>query len=371
MLEGYYAWPASTFMPSLTNGGMLVRTYRSLLLTAVLTAAVSWIVVTFASSAETRHITFAIPAKSTLPNKPDKPIAAFSLLSDIHVQKNDKLSQKLFVKALKYHYSTKPDADMLLLNGDLTNGGKDDFDKLRELLDSNRHAPVYATMGNHEYYGIWRHGGIYHYSKLGKGWSSAKAIAQFTDFFGYSKLYREVSVHGVPFLFMSGEAYRDVNPSIAEDAFLSDEQLDWLETRLAEHRDRRTAKSGSAGGTDLPALVFLHQPLPDTLDGSSIERGVVQHERLRSILDNYPFAVLFSGHTHWDWETTDQVWSGPFTAVGSASVRNVYGPDNKPVVPVKSESLFVEVYSGRLVIRAIDHEDDSWIGDPAVIEWNG
>lgn len=349
----------------------MLRMYRSLLLAAVLTAAVSWIVVAFAGSAAIRGVSFAGPAASTLPSNPNKPIASFSLLSDIHVQEDDKLSQKLFVKALKYHYSIKPDADMLLLNGDLTNGGKEDFDKLRELLDSSPHAPVHATMGNHEYYGMWRHGGIYDYSKLGKGWTSAKAVAQFAGFFGYSKLYREVSVHGIPFLFMSGEAYRDVDVSIAEDAYLSDEQLDWLETRLAEHRDRRGAKSGSAGGPDLPALVFLHQPLPGTLDGSSIERGVVQHERLRSILDQYPFAVLFSGHTHWDWETTNQVWNGPFTAVGSASVRSVYGPDNKPVNPVKSESLFVEVYSGRLVVRAIDHKDDRWIGEPIVIEWNG
>jgi 3',5'-cyclic AMP phosphodiesterase CpdA len=357
-------------MPSRTTGGCLLRTYRTLLLTAVLTAAVSWLVVTLVGSAAIRGASFAGPAASTSPSKSDKPVAAFSLLSDIHVQEDDKLSQKLFVKALKYHYSIKPDADMLLLNGDLTNGGKEDFDKLRELLDSNPHAPVYATMGNHEFYGMWRHGGIYDYSKLGSGWSSAKAVAQFADFFGYSKLYREVSVHGIPFLLMSGEAYRDVDASIAEDAYLSDEQLDWLEARLVEHRDRRSAKSGSSEETDLPALVFLHQPLPDTLDGSSIERGVVQHERLRSILDKYPFAVLFSGHTHWDWETTDQVWSGPFTAIGSASVRSVYGPDNKPVDPVKSESLLVEVYSGRLVIRAIDHEDDSWIGDQTVIKWN-
>ncbi|TMV45108.1 serine/threonine protein phosphatase [Paenibacillus mesophilus] len=345
--------------------------FHTLFRIAAVAAAVSWIIIPTDGSASIRSAAAAPFPAST---ERDKPLVTFSLLSDIHVQENDEMSQQLFVKALKDHYSIKSDNHMLLINGDLTNGAGEDFDMLRQLLNSTPHAPVHATMGNHEYYGMWRHGSHYNYAKLSKQWSSVKATAQFMDFFGYSKAYHETTLQGVPFLFMSGEAYRDVDASFAEDAYLSEEQLVWLDTRLAEHQARRNAKPGggtAARGTDLPALVFLHQPLPGTLDGSSLERGVVQHERLRAILEKYPFVVLFSGHTHWDWETTNQLWRGPFVAVGSASVRIVYGPDNKPLHPAKSESLFVEVYDGRIVVRAIDHEDGRWIGDPAVIHWGG
>jgi hypothetical protein len=357
---------------------------RSLFLLTSVAVAVSSITVLLNSSALIRNAAAANTAMAPgvtvrsltfqISSEREKPVVTFSLLSDIHVQENDITSQKLFVKALKDHYSIKSDSQMLLLNGDLTNGAGEDFDKLRQLLNSTPHAPVHATMGNHEYYGLWRHGSYYNYARLSKQWSSVKAAAQFTDFFGYSKVYHETMLQGVPFLFMSGEAYRDADASIAEDAYLSEEQLGWLGTRLAEHQKRRNVKPGggtAAQGTDLPALVFLHQPLPDTLDGSSLERGVVQHERLRTILEKYPFVVLFSGHTHWDWETTRQLWRGPFAAVGSASVRSVYGSDNKPIDPAKSESLFVEVYAGRIVVRAVNHEDGSWIGEPAVIQCDG
>ncbi|MEF3306697.1 metallophosphoesterase family protein [Paenibacillus sp. GYB003] len=322
--------------------------------------------------------------------EPDRPLASFSLLSDIHIQQYDKTSHRLFMKALQDHYSIKPDANMLVLNGDLTNGEPADFDTLRRLLDRVPHAPVHATMGNHDYYRMWRHGDRYDYTRLGREWSSEKAVAQFTGFFGYAKPYHEAFAGGVPFLFMSGEAYRDADDSIAEDAYLSDAQLDWLEARLAEHRARRAAAGrdgrkprigaaspdtaaevgegrSTAPAAKAPALVFLHQPLPGTLDGTSAGLGVVQHERLRAILERYPFAVLLSGHTHWDVETTKQLWRGSFAAVGSGSVRSVYGADNEPVKPDKSESLFVDVYAGRLVIWAIDHGSGRWIGEPAVI----
>lgn len=306
------------------------------------------------------------------------PLASFSLLSDIHVQAHDSLSQQLFVKALQDHYSIKPDADRIVLNGDLTNGWRDDYEALRRLLDNTPHAPVRATMGNHDYYGMWRHGRGYDYKRLSRNWSSSRAIAQFTSFFGYAKPYYAENVGGVPFLFMSGEAYRDADESVAEDAFLSDTQLNWLESRLEDHRARLTAdvmvkgsankQNGEKGTTPLvPALIFLHQPLPHTLDGTSHERGVVQHERLRSILERYPFAVLLSGHTHWDTENTNQLWRGKFTAVGSGSVRFAYDSGNQPIRPLKSESLFIEVYPGRLVIRTIDHRHGQWTGEPAVV----
>lgn len=353
--------------------------FRSLFLPTAVAAAVTFLFYSSLSPHCTAagKLAVADPTSVRSPTFPasterGKPIVTFSLLSDLHVQENDKLSQKLFVKALKDHYSIKSDSHMLLLNGDLTNGAHEDFDKLRQLLNSTPHAPVHATMGNHEYYGLWRHGSHYNYARLSKQWSSGKAAAQFTDFFGYSNVYHETIQQGVPFLFMSGEAYRDADASIGEGAYLSEEQLGWLDTKLAEHRTRRSVKPGgepAARDPDLPALVFLHQPLSGTLDGSSLERGVVQHQRLYAILEKYPFVILFSGHTHWDWETTGQLWQGPFTAVGSASVRSVYGADNKPLHPVKSESLFVEVYDGRIVVRAIDHEDGRWIGDPVVIRW--
>ncbi|MEF3313681.1 metallophosphoesterase [Paenibacillus sp. GYB004] len=300
---------------------------------------------------------------------------SFILLSDLHIQETDKESQHLLVKTLKEYYTIKPDADLLVLNGDLTNGGERDFIRLKELLSRTPHPPVHATMGNHDYYRMWLHGGThYDYTKLSGDWSSYRATSQFKRHFGYRRLYHETSVRGVPFLFLSGEAYRDVDESVGEDASLSEEQLNWLDGRLADltspprHTGASGGKKADSGSSCMPAFVFLHQPLPDTVEGSSLERGVVQHERLRAILAKYPAVVLFSGHTHWDLETTGQLWRGPFTAVGSGAVRGVYSAGNKPVSPLKSESLFVEVYrDGRIAVRGRNHTDERWTGEVSVI----
>ncbi|PYI50713.1 metallophosphoesterase family protein [Paenibacillus flagellatus] len=322
---------------------------------------------------------FALVAAARTPSEPssagpeaaavrtnrEAPLATFALLSDIHIQETDALSHELFVKALQDHYTINRNADMLVLNGDLTNGSAVDFDRLGALLDAVPHAPVRATMGNHDFYRMWLHDDRYDYTRLSGEWSSARAVDQFERQFGYDRPYHEASVRGVPFLFMSGEAYRDVEPSVAEDAYLSDGQLDWLEERLAAFRIWREA--GSRPERRLPALVFLHQPLPDTVDGSGAKRGVVQHERLRAILSKYPFAVLFSGHTHWDAETTKQVWRGGFAAVGSGAVRGAYSSADRPIEPLKSESLYVEAYPGRVVVRARDHGAKRWIGEPSVL----
>lgn len=302
-------------------------------------------------------------------------LLSFMLLSDLHIQETDKESQNLLVKALKDYYTIKPDTDLLVLNGDLTNGGERDFIRLQELLSRTPHPPVRATMGNHDYYRMWLHGGTrYDYTKLSDDWSSHQAASQFKRHFGYRRLYHEATVRGVPFLFLSGEAYRDVDESIGEDAFLSSKQLIWLESRLTELTKQPMRTEDSDRGSTVydvacsPVLVFLHQPLPDTVEGSSIERGVVQHERLRSILSKYPSVVLFSGHTHWDLETTGQLWRGPFTAVGGGAVRGAYSAENKPISPVKSESLFVEVYrNGQISIRGRNHTAGRWTGDAAVI----
>jgi 3',5'-cyclic AMP phosphodiesterase CpdA len=295
------------------------------------------------------------------------PLASFGLMSDIHVQESDAESHRRFAKALRDHARLLPDADLLVINGDLTNGAAADYVHLDRLLAREPHPPVHATMGNHDYYRMWLHNGRYDYTRLSADWSSAKAVEQFRRFFGYSAPYHQTIVRGVPFLFLSPEAYRDVDPAIAEDAWLSDAQLDWLEDQLAAHRHRFRQGSSPKRRTPPPALIFLHQPLPGTVDGSSLERGVVQHERLRSILTRYPGAVLFSGHTHWDWGTTKQVWRGPFIAVGSGSVHTAYSAGNRPIVPHLSESLTVRAYADRIAIRAFDHTHDRWLGPPAVL----
>jgi|GEM_PF-694486 len=284
----------------------------------------------------------------------DAPLLSFSVLSDIHVTGWDKDAQRKFAAALDDHAALRPDSRLLVLNGDLTDGNATDYRKLLAELLKHRHAPMHATMGNHEYYRMWRtpDGGM-DTSQLNPGWSTRQAVKQFTDMLGYAKPYHELVLQGYHFLFLSGEAYRDVQPEVKEDAYLSPEQLAWLADRL---------QMAGAESTTKPIFLFLHQPLPHTLDGTGQERGVVQAAQLRALLERYPQAILFSGHTHWNLEKTRQVKDQHFLAVGSSSVRQVWNGRNEPEERKVSQSLVVDVFLNRVVIRGREHAQRRWTG---------
>ncbi|WP_268894346.1 metallophosphoesterase family protein [Paenibacillus silvestris] len=285
------------------------------------------------------------------------PLFSFSVLSDTHIMTTDNVSQLLLSRALADHHKQRPESKLLVLNGDLTGGSEGDYRSLMGLLSSQPHAPVHATMGNHDYYGVWRtpEGGM-DTSKMNPAWSSKQAVALFDRVWGYDKPYHELIVEGYRFLFLSGEAYRDVNASNKEDAFLSAEQLTWL-------RDRLTAAGTADAGK--PVFVFLHQPLPQTLDGTDRELGVVQHQELRELLDAHPNVILFSGHTHWNLETTNQVKQLKFLAASSASIREVWSAQNEPETIGVSQSLIVDVYKDRVVIMRREHTTKRWI-EPSI-----
>lgn len=285
------------------------------------------------------------------------PLFSFSVMSDTHITSLDLESQMLLRRALADHHALRPDSKLLVLNGDLTNGSEGDYRSLLGLLSRQPHAPVHATMGNHDYYGVWRtpEGGM-DTSKMNPSWSSKQAVALFNRMWGYDKPYHELVVEGYRFLFLSGEAYRDVNASIGEDAFLSEEQLAWL-------RDRLTAAGSADAGK--PVFVFLHQPLPQTLDGTGLELGVVQHKELRELLDAHPNVILFSGHTHWNIETTNQVKQLKFLAASSASIREVWSAQNVPETQLISQSLIVDVYKDRVIIMRREHTSKRWI-EPSI-----
>ncbi|MFC5450742.1 metallophosphoesterase family protein [Paenibacillus aestuarii] len=289
----------------------------------------------------------------------EAPLFSFSVLSDAHIMSWDTDSQRLLRQALADHHALRPTSKLLVLNGDLTNGDEADYRSLFGVLNRQPHAPVHATMGNHDFYGMWRTtDGRLDTRKLNPDWSSAKAVQLFDRMFKYEKPYHELIVEGYRFLFLSGEAYRDVDPSIGEDAYLSPEQLAWLKSRLE-------ASAAEDGGK--PVFVFLHQPLPQTLDGTDLERNVVQHQQVRALLEAHPNVILFSGHTHWNLETTKQVKQLKFLAASSASIRQVWNAQNEPETKSISQSLIVDVYRDHVTIHRREHSERRWI-EPSIVK---
>ncbi|OPA80647.1 hypothetical protein BVG16_07350 [Paenibacillus selenitireducens] len=277
-------------------------------------------------------------------------------MSDIHIVAWDEESHVRFSRALDDYLSLEEPPDYIVLNGDLTDGHEEDYKALHELLHRRELLPpVFVTNGNHEFYSMW------HNSKremvketFPNGGSTEQAMALFTTEMGLSCSYYDAWVDGYHLIFLSGEVYRDRMPDIGEDAWISEEQFMWLSRVLMPHREM---------GQEQPLFVFLHQPLPNTVAGSfcPTERGVVQHQRLKSLLEQYPQIIFFSGHTHVELSASSIYKEDIIGYMGTSSVRRPYCEDLYPIDGPASESVWVEVGLGKVVLQGRRHDTQVWM----------
>lgn len=290
-------------------------------------------------------------------------LLTFQVLSDLHIEKGDKKSHRLLRNALEDYHKHVPDSKLMVLNGDLTGGMEQDYEALSGILSASPHPPLHAVMGNHDYYQIWRQpGGSWNPKQLNPNWSSEKAKKLFLKYFPYKQVYHETWINGFQFIFLGSESYRDDHPETFENAYLSNIQLAWLEKRLKPRtREKKDSRK--------PVFVFLHQPLPFTLEGTDKELGITQHKQLRAILDRHPKVVFISGHTHYDAAQTKQFVRDTFMMAGCGSVRLTYGADNEPIHPVRSQSLTIDVTDKEVIFRVRDHTRKEWAGQPFVYKY--
>jgi Icc protein len=279
---------------------------------------------------------------------------SFQVISDIHVNHEDAATQKKFKQVLEDIRETSPNSDLLVINGDLSNGFPEDYGTLRTILSTTPHPPVEYTIGNHEFYKAFYDEKSKTMSKdtFPNGETDDKALQRFLDFAKRREVYGERVIKGYHFLFLGSEKSRMSDPSFNDDAYLSDQQLDWLKQKL------------QAAPADKPIFVFLHQPLPYTVSGthrSGWNRTVIQHEALRSILSEHRNVIFFSGHTHWNLARPTTFFEDKFLMVNDSSAGRPYDPDKSSAVRPESEGLFVEVKGQIVTIRGRDFAQHKWI----------
>ncbi|MNJ55426.1 hypothetical protein D3C77_509130 [compost metagenome] len=113
--------------------------------------------------------------------------------------------------------------------------------------------------------------------------------------------------------------------------------------------------------------MFLHQPLVNTVAGSSDSQnwyGVTEDKQLREILLKYPQVILFTGHTHWEMESThtlhyDQAHPAGPTMLNAASTAYLWNDEDEPIMG--SQGYYVEVYPDEVKIKGRDFLCRKWI----------
>jgi Icc protein len=285
------------------------------------------------------------------------PALRFSVISDIHVEVGNNESVRKTKQALNDLNAAVPNSDALVINGDLGQGTLNDYITLKNLLKNVPLPPnVLYTIGNHEYYNAFHNqNGKWSLNTYPNGETEKASQQRFLNYVGRPSLYDDAWISGYHFIMLGSEKYRQSDLSFKEDAWLSNEQLKWLHQKL-----QADDQSGKA------VFVFLHQPLPNTVAGSSIYfngRGVVQHEKLKEILSQHPQVIFFSGHTHWELASKNTLIKDKFTMVNSSSVYQPYDENDRPykLNQRRSEGLAVEVYPDKVLIQGRDFTKHSWI----------
>jgi Icc protein len=261
-------------------------------------------------------------------------VMRFQVFSDVHVMaSNDpwqKMAAQKWIRALEDLRPYLP--DFMVVNGDLTNGKEGDYRLFKQIVQTYAPWPVYATMGNHEYYEIFTNPNI----------TDQELRWRFDNFFQLDKPYYDRYIHGYHFIFLAPEAFKAHYKQLADGAYISPEQLAWFRQTLAKDEGL--------------TFVFLHQPLDGTVTQS--DPGSVQQSReIREILREHKGPVIwFSGHTHATMLQPGQIRQiGNVLFVGGSSTFTI---DNSLD---KSESRMVEVYRDRLVFWVRDHVARKWV----------
>ena len=223
-----------------------------------------------------------------------EPVLRFAVASDVHVadlhsqQEEARLAQ-LFEVSYDYadNYDGYKGLDAAFFVGDVSDRGTP-YSLQRFFLIVSRNVReetlVRATMGNHEYYD-----------------EADLAEWRFLEASKYESTDAHLTMGGYHFIFLS--------PDGNGKSFSKDKQ-DYLAAALEE-----AAKDDPTGCK--PIFVFQHQPISNTVYGSTTSWGVGE---LTDILEKYPQVVDFAGHSHFPMNDPRSIWQGDFTALNTGTL---------------------------------------------------
>ncbi|PZE21203.1 metallophosphoesterase family protein [Paenibacillus xerothermodurans] len=276
---------------------------------------------------------------------------SFMILSDLHISGYDPNTTKHLKEALDDITKFEPPVDALILTGDLTDfGGEDGYRELKKLLSGFKLPPIYANMGNHDYYDIWvDKNGAFNKDTMPNGKTDAMARERFMKFFNQEKIYSSAVVNGYPVIMLSQETYVQEKPEYGEGAWYSDEQMNWFKEELNKHY------------TGKPMFVMTHQPLPP-IGSDGRTHQLIRAKQFREILKPFKNVFVFCGHRHQDFQNgAEHYVKESFHYFHNSSVGRVLNRSFQNAGKDKSQGLYVQVFKDRVTVRGREFSKRSWL----------
>lgn len=284
----------------------------------------------------------------TLP-KTGKELAHFQVISDMHLGVNQTASDR-FLAALADIKTASPGSAGIVAVGDLVDAADDEYYALlNSLYTSVPGAPVlYRAPGHHEYLSR----GSYQYDQAAHAANMQKFLAgiRLPDGRTPTTQYYSFFLGGYTGIVIGADSYVNGN------AVYSDTQLTWLESTL------------TSVGRERPVFVFMHEPIPHTVSGSSYEQGygnVYNYVQVKNLFDKYENVFVFSGHTHWTMAAPRTYYhdnaSHYFNTAAVSSLWNDAGGNGFEVDG--SQGYYVTVYEHAVLVRGRDFSTGEWLPD--------
>lgn len=291
------------------------------------------------------------PSSSAKPKGSGLPLFSFFLLSDLHVNADINDPSDHLKLALEDIKQFETPVQSVVFGGDLTEYGRDsDYKELEKVLSGYKLPVTHANMGNHDYYDIWiDQSGAFNREAMPNGKTDANSRNKFLKFMGYDKPYNDAWINGVHLIMLSQETYVQEKPEVGEGAWYSDEQLDWLKEKMAEHKDGK------------PAFVMIHQGLPAIgKDGGS--HSLIRAKMFREILKPYPNTFVFSGHGHRDFNfVEDHYVKETFHWFINSSVGRVLNRKYQHEMKDSAQGIYMEVFDDKVVLRGREFSNRTWV----------
>ncbi|MDD6066448.1 MAG: Ig-like domain-containing protein [Firmicutes bacterium] len=223
---------------------------------------------------------------------------SFHMVSDAHVQNETGTAGQNFAKGLQDMQNVNPSASALVSAGDNTqNGTEEEVNAFFKILDENNPVSGGKTMialGNHDVRGTSGYWEDFPVEENGY-WRTAYNLYM-TNNEKYmpetgGKTYFDYWVDGYHFIILNPEN------SAKDTAYLTEEQLSWLDEKLGENED-----------ISRPGFVVIHQALNDTHWRSYMYNGFgPQDEKVKEILSHHPQTIVLSGHIHNGFGVTEAI----------------------------------------------------------------
>ena len=270
--------------------------------------------------------------------KQDTKLYSFGLISDLHIQVTDTYDGQNDLRRA-FDYFTAQGINLTCCCGDIADTNTEqEYINFKAIKDQYPNMTFYSCTGNHDCSGANGYNKTY--------WNT---------YIGTDKTF-ERTINGDHFLFIGMNAWNFTTG-------YTDEDLNWLESKLNEYRNER-------------CFVFMHCPITqyvgnykgmynpnNWLTGGNLYRAM-------EMANHFVNSVWFSGHSHWKWHL--QKWEDNANVYRNNSAWNVHIPScaipgdaegDREIgrVVEGNEGAIVDVYEDYIEIKGVDLKTGNYI----------